>query len=331
MMRTERETMRTGRGVSTARRRRLFAWLLPFTLLAGVVSGSTPAHATFPGSSGSIAFMRVVGNGTQQLFTIEPDGSNEQQLTDFPTASIEDPDWSPDGSKIAFGTDLGENVHIYVVNADGSGLTQITSGDGFESAPSWSPDGTEMAIDAGEPGLPEGIFIVDVSTGGLTQVTANPYGIFDTQPQYSPDGARITFTRIRKFQPHFHGGQTAVFVVNVDGSNLRQLTPWGMNAAQSDWSPDGSKIAFNDADDRIKTASIYVMNADGTGLTKITHDENEGSFRPCWSPQGDRIVFTRIAFGPHGGPFDLYTMNPDGTDITALTQTPDFENQADWA
>lgn len=179
-MRTERETMRTGRGVSTARRRRLFAWLLPFTLLAGVVSGSTPAHATFPGSSGSIAFMRVVGNGTQQLFTIEPDGSNEQQLTDFPTASIEDPDWSPDGSKIAFGTDLGGNVHIYVVNADGSGLTQITSGDGFESAPSWSPDGTEMAIDAAEPGLPEGIFIVDVSTGGLTQVTANPYGIFDT-------------------------------------------------------------------------------------------------------------------------------------------------------
>jgi Tol biopolymer transport system component len=322
--------MKTGRGVATVGRRRLFAWLLPFTLLAGFVSGSTPAHATFPGASGSIAFMKVVGNGTQQLFTIEPDGSDEQQLTDFSTASIESPDWSPDGSKIAFDTDLGGNVHIYVVNADGSGLTQITSGDGFEFAPSWSPDGTKMAIDAAVPDLPEGIFIVDLATGALTQVTANPYGIFDTEPSYSPDGTRITFTRIKKFQPHFHGGQTAVFVVNVDGSNLRQLTPWGMDAAESDWSPDGSKIAFNDADERIKTASIYVMNADGTSLTKITHDENEGSFRPSWSPQGDRIVFTRIAFGPHGGPFDLYTMNPDGTDITALTQTPDFENQADW-
>src|SRR5439155_23795891 len=104
--------MKAGRGaVSRVRRRRLFAWLLPFTLLAGIASGSTPAHATFPGADGRIAFFRVVGNGTQQLFTIESDGSNEQQLTDFPTASIESPDWSPDGSKIAFDTDLGGNVN----------------------------------------------------------------------------------------------------------------------------------------------------------------------------------------------------------------------------
>ena len=87
-MRTEGKTLKTGRGVATVGRRRLFAWLLPFTLLAGFVSGSTPAHATFPGASESIAFMKVVGNGTKQLFTIEPDGGNEQQLTDFPTASI---------------------------------------------------------------------------------------------------------------------------------------------------------------------------------------------------------------------------------------------------
>jgi TolB protein len=338
-------------GAPVARRRKIMRWLLVIpsvaaraalrrwrilgsllsVILLGGLAVATPALATYPGQNGRIAFLRFVETtGQLQLFSVNPDGSDTQQLTDFPDHFAEGPDWSADGTKIAFDSDLAGNVHIFSINADGSGLTQITSGSGFEGFPSWSPDATKIAVDGGdEDGLPQGIFIVDVATGALTPVTANPYGFFDTEPQYSPDGTQITFTRVKRFNPG-RGGQTAVFVVNVDGSHLRQLTPWGMNAAESDWSPDGSKIALNDADDRIKTASIYVINPDGTGLTKLTHDTNAGSFRPCWSPAGDRIVFTRISFGPHGGPFDLYTMNADGTNVTPLTQTPDFENQADW-
>ena len=84
---------------------------------------------------------------------------------------------------------IGGNVHIYTVKADGTGLTQVTSGDGSEFTPGWSPDGTTMAVDAAEPGLAEGISILDLATGTLTPITANPYGIFDAEPQYSPDGA----------------------------------------------------------------------------------------------------------------------------------------------
>jgi TolB protein len=317
----------------TLRRWRVRVSLLSLIVLGGLAA-ATPALATDPGPSGRIAFQGFDNaTGKLQLFTIASDGSDRKRLTALttgadPFVALEDPDWSPDGSKIAFDSDAGGNVHIFTVNADGSGLTQVTSGNGFEFTPSWSPDGTHIAVLAAEDAQPLGVSILDVATGALTPVTANPYGLFDVEPQYSPDGSQITFTRAKKFD--HGGGQTAVFVVNVDGSNLRQLTPWGMNAAESDWSPDGSKIAFNDSDDRFKSASIYVVNPDGTGLTKLTQDQDAGSFRPCWSPAGDKIVFTRVAFGPKGGPFDLYTMNPDGTDVTPLTQTPDYENQADW-
>src|SRR5439155_8454989 len=186
-------------------------------------------------------------------------------------------------------------VHIYTVKADGTGLTQVTSGDGSEYTPSWSPDGTTMAVDAAEPGLAEGISILDVATGTLTPITANPYGIFDTEPQYSPDGAWVTFTRLQSFSPP----RSAVFVVRADGSSLQRLTPWRLNAAESDWSPDGSRIAFNSADENIKYAHVYLVNPDGTDLTRITSD-SYSAFRPCWSPDGTRIVFTRIRVGIHG-------------------------------
>jgi TolB protein len=303
-------------------------------IVLGGVAAATPALATNPGLNGRIAFQGFDNDtGKLQLFTVAPDGSDRKRLTALttgadPFVALEDPDWSPSGSKLAFDSDAGGNVHIFTVNADGSGLTQITSGNGFELTPSWSPDETHMAVLAAEEAQPVGISILDLATGALTPLTTNPFGLFDVEPQYSPDGNQITFTRAKKLD--HGGGQTAVFVVNVDGSDLRQLTPWGMNAAESDWSPDGSKIAFNDSDDRFKSASIYVVNPDGTGLTKLTRDADTGSFRPCWSPRGDKIVFTRVAFGPRGGPLDLYTMNPDGTDVTPLTHTPDYENQADW-
>lgn len=155
--------------------------------------------------------------------------------------------------------------------------------------------------------------------------------MFDTEPNYSPDGKQLTFTRVRSFNPT-KGGLTAVFIVNTDGTGLRQLTPWGMNASEAEWSPDGSLIAFNDADDRIKTARIFVIRPDGNGLKKLPREADAGAFRPCWSPAGDKIVFTRLPSDNHGGTFnfDLYTMNPDGSDVTRITNTPDFENQADW-
>jgi TolB protein len=177
---------------------------------------------------------------------------------------------------------------------------------------------------------PTGIAIVDVATGELHMITENPFGGDDAEPTWSPDGTRIAFGRSRGAQQY----PSAVFVVDVDGSGPRRLTSYGLNAYRPAWSPDGTQIIFNtnDTPERIQDAEIYIVASDGSGLRRLTHEENASAFRPTWSPDGDWILFTRFAFpGQLTRSFDIYVMRPDGTDLQPVTSTPDVaENAGDW-
>jgi TolB protein len=125
-----------------------------------------------------------------------------------------------------------------------------------------------------------------------------------------------------------------VFVVDVDGSGPRRLTSYRLNAYRPAWSPDGTQIIFNtnDTPERIQEAEIYIVDSDGNGLRRLTHEENASAFRPTWSPDGEWILFTRFAFpGQLTKSFDIYVMQPDGTDVRPVTSTPDVaENAGDW-
>ena len=268
-----------------------------------------------------------------QLFAMNVDGTGVQQLTEpsmFP-AGVEAPEWSPDGSRIAFDGEAEGHSHIFTVNADGTGLTQITSGDGDEIAPNWSPDGTRLAVETQRsPSDPTGIAIVDVDTGDIHMITENPFGGDDAEPAWSPNGGQIAFGRSRGAQQY----PSALFVVGVDGRGLQRLTPRGLNAYRPNWSPDGTQIIFNtnDIPERIRDAEIYIVASDGSGLRRLTHEENASAFRPTWSPDGEWILFTRFAFpGQLTRSFDIYVMRPDGTDLRPVTSTPDVaENAGDW-
>jgi len=270
-----------------------------------------------------------------QLFTMNVDGTDVVQLTHrsaaFP-ADIEGPEWAPDGSRIAFdGAADDGHAHIFAMNADGSGLTQITSGDGDEIDATWSPDGTRLAVETQRsPSGPTGIAIVDVATGELHMITENPIGGDDAFPAWSPDGTRIAFARSRGSQQF----PSAVFIVDVDGRGLQRVTPRRLNAYRPAWSPDGTQIIFNtnDTPERIQDAEIYIVASDGSGLRRLTHEENASAFRPTWSPDGEWILFTRFAFpGQLTRSFDIYVMRPDGTDLRPVTSTPDVaENAGDW-
>jgi Tol biopolymer transport system component len=305
--------------------------LLAIVLLAGIalLPGPAPARATAPGPNGRITFTRynpAVDDGA--IYTANPDGTDVIEIYPGPA---EAPRWSPDGSRLAFACYQGnfEFVRNCTMNPDGSGLVQLFLDTTLnQGVGGWSPDGTRLAFEGWDDVHPEdtpGVFTMRAADGGdLTRVTTNPYGDHDIPIDYAPDGSRLLFGRGDAMH-----SRMALFVVNVDGSGLRQLTPWGLDADwdAGRWSPDGRQIVFS------AKGAIFLINQDGSGLVKIHQDTQNGfSFAPAWAPDGTRILFAdRVVYHPHrSGQEDLYTMNPDGSGILQVTNTPVRESWPDW-
>ncbi len=319
-------------------------------LLMYLVATAGPAYATFPGANGRISFTRFVPatNGFE-IFSIRADGSDEQQLTfDPPDHTSLFSDWSPDGSRITFDSDRFNNgtddiVDIFTMKADGSDIVQLTSHAGFNGEPEYSPDGMKIAFESDRGvGFPlNGIYVMNASDGSnVHRVTFPLSGEADVIPHFAPDGTRIAFTRARgcifKGNGRFQrpkGCLAAVYVVNVDGSGLTRITPWGFDTGVNDWSPDGTKIAFNTGFDAHpgSTIDIYVVNPDGKHLTNLTNNPPLSahcplvvSFGAKWSPDGSKIVLTEDTCNGGG----LSIMNADGSGRHALTTN--FEQISDW-
>ena len=135
--------IRYARGGSMAVRR-VGSLATVVAIIAALLSvGTVPAHATFPGTNGRIAFSTDF-TPPSQIYTMRPNGSGLLQLTHVGSApGARTPSWSPDGARIAFAW----GQHIWVMNADGSGKAQLTSEDGFKDRqPSWSPDGLKIVF-----------------------------------------------------------------------------------------------------------------------------------------------------------------------------------------
>ncbi|MCH8346287.1 MAG: PD40 domain-containing protein, partial [Chloroflexi bacterium] len=218
---------------------------------------------------------------------VNADGSGLFNLTDYPDASElpvdppvrmgklpggeqvvfghdREPAWSPDGSKIAFSSDRDRNNEIYVINADGTGLKNLTNSPDSDTRPVWSPDGSKIAFVGG------GIYVVNADGTGLTNLTTYSPGA-NGSPVWSPDGSRIAFLSDR-------GGSREIYVMNADGTGLVRLhNAW---TEPPTWSPDGTAVAF------VSAGGIYLMSADGTDLFRLpTGVLGVGKdWAPAWSP-----------------------------------------------
>ena len=241
------------------------------------------------------------------------------------------------GSRIAFtrlredvdrpGSDFRFDAEVWMMNGDGTEPTRLTYNTTDDLGATWSPDGRTVAF-FGTPFGPDAegrivaigpphVFLIDLETKSQRLLT-EMRGRF---PSWSPDGRRIAFD---------NGGPTGgnIFVINVDGTGLQQLTD---NAParniRPDWSPNGRQIAFTSRRDG--NDEIYVMDADGSNrdnpvrLTVNSFADNAAD----WSPDGRRIVFQ----SNRDGNDEIYVMNADGGDQRRLTIFLGRDLDADWS
>jgi Tol biopolymer transport system component len=219
----------------------------------------------------------------------------------------------PEG-RIAFVSDRDGNLEIYVMNADGSGITNLTNHPGEDRDPAWSPDGTRIAFSSDRGGN-EDIWVMNADGSGLVNLTNDPNA--DRTPAWSPDGTRIAFSSDRAGK-----GFDDIWVMNADGTEPIQLTDNAANNGGPCWSPDGQRIAFTSG--LYSTQNIVVMNADGSEQEVRT--SLSINFEPSWSPDGRRIVFGSRRTGNE----EIYIMNADGSEQTNLTNNPAIEWYPSW-
>ncbi len=216
---------------------------------------------------------------------------------------------------IVYATEEFGLSELAVVHPDGSGRRRLTT-DGFGYlAPDVSPDGRRIAFSGFG-----GIYLMNSDGSGVTLLVSR--APFDYAPAWSPDGSRIAF---RSDNAGPYGPAARIFVINVDGTGLRQLSsddPDPNVFYYSDdgptWSPDGNRIVFT------RNGVLQVINADGTGLTALPNEDM--SWYPDWSPDG-----TRIAYGRLIGNMDIMIRNADGSNPTAVTSDPAQENNPRWS
>ena len=295
--------------------RRLFAVL---AALLGAACGTGIHEPTGPCGEDAhtgpvpqqLAFVSDALYGQYDICLINLDGTAVAQLT---TSLGNDfwPTWSPDGSKLAFQTDRNIapahdsvparlQLDLYVINADGTGETQISADTANEAQPAWSPDGTKIAFVTDRDGNNE-IYVMNADGTNVRRLTTNAAA--DEQPAWSPDGGKIAFVSTRS-------GNTDVWVMDSTGANPAPLTNDAAVDVLPVWSPDSTRIAFQS--NRSGDFAIFVMNADGSGITQLT-DAGVADGAPAWSPDG-----TRIAFESDG---DVWVLLLDGSRPVQVTRS----------
>ncbi len=311
--------------------RRRLASALSLTILAlGGLSCTSESSARTMASEcvgaaarGSIFFLSTRAGKTTNIYRMDDNGTRIARVTDT-RLTDRDVAISPDGSTMLFSrADSRNRMQLYRMNLESARATNVSRNRFSDSDPSWSPDGNQVVFESDRTGKPE-LWLMRPDGSHLKQLTAN--GAENGDADWSPDGRKIVF------ESHADG-KSDVYVINADGSGRSNLTPGTPDSYDADprWSPDGWMIAFKSDRSRpgrgkkLGTYQVYVMNADGSGLKRVTHttaDESE----PAWSADGTRLVFNSDL----SGNTEIYTIDLNGKHRTRLTHDHAYDGYPYW-
>ncbi len=297
-----------------------------------------PPGATAAPLSGHILISSNRGGGFE-IYSVADNGAIRSQLTHF--GESYGARFAPDGTRLVFfhivATSPAVTSHIYSVNADGSGLVDLSRGGASDSDPDWSPDGKQIAfVRTGRASAPE-IWVMNGDGSGAHRIvqlsaTTSAAGAsvenFSPQPRWSPDGGRLAYAAVPRGTNSGAAFYPQIYVASVSGGNETQLTDNDLINTAPVWSSDGNQIAWA-AKDFIKRQNwrVWAMNASGGNkrvlIANLFGDVNSGVQPVEW-------IGSQLMIAGWSGNWNAYLANADGSNLNAVTREGADDKPTDW-
>lgn len=252
-------------------------------------AGPEIAYVSRPGGDSEIFLMDV-----NRALSVNLTHTNNPRWPGVPGSADQSPAWSPDGRWIAFQSTRGGNDDIWLMDANGGNLAQLTRSRSMDMHPEWSPDGCCIVYQGWHEGNFE-IFLLDVAAAqrGAPPVQLTDNGAGDRHPAFHPAGDRIVFASAESNAV----GAFGLFTMNRDGTGRRQLpaTREDVNALHPSFSPDGAHIIY-DTFGETTVANIYMMGTERARTpqrvlgTPHPRDKDDAYF-PTISPDGRYVLY----------------------------------------
>ena len=286
-----------------------------------LTNGGENAEAYFSPDGTRLVFQRTHPPEIpcDQIFTMKIDGSDVRRVSTgtgrttcgyfsqdakgivFASTHLRSPECPPrPGYERGYVWPVYPGYDIFRANPDGSNLQRLTSTDGYDAEATIGPDGRIVFTSLRDGDME--IYSMNADGSGVRRLTQRPGP--DGGPFFSRDGKQIVFrartsegVELADYQALLKDGlwrptSLEIFVMNSDGSNLRQVTKLGKASFAPYFTPDGTRIIFssNAHDPKGRDFDLYLVNVDGSGLERITWNPTFDGF-PMYSPDGRKLVF----------------------------------------
>lgn len=241
-----------------------------------------------PGPAAEAGRLAIMGPyaSTFQVFVMNADGSGLQMLSDGQTESIF-PTLSPDGTRVAFATEVGQNdLDIVVADLESGQVEPLTDGPVMDNQPVWSPDGERIAFVSNRDG-PFAIYVMNADGSDVRRIAEVNEQAFSPLGGWSPDSTRLVYAT------ELGSGERAIRIVDVSSGEVSEVTRWAGEEANPIFSPDGERVTFHSDRSGPQRLNIYSTDTEGHNLQALTNGEGPVIF-PMWSPDGRWLAFTMI-------------------------------------